>query len=479
MSKYLPFEFTPEYRKKFKTEMRIPVNFYSKHGQILIHKKQQATGDEIERLLKYASNGVYYDVDDTEKLRIKKDEAARTIDGLTYTKLISQKHAEKLSNTAEELFVDLKKVTLSEVHTRKTQKNMSELFSDFESQDDAMDGLINILEIMSKKENKNHGVELAVKRTITGMALKTRGMITQSSRDKKNNMLQVLNLMMSAFFCDVGYVRMQLPDNDELNDVQMNYIKQHPLMSYLLIAHDQTIKQEVKHTVLTHHRPRPTDENVNNYPYSKSLMKKLIELEMKFKKMPGKKAVADDIAQQIQLLKNNQIYNEDSNILAIVSEFASLTSDTAWRKAFSAEKSIKMIINNSFFTYTNRVLHEFLDYVSMSLNDNKKILNENDFIITASKSSKGDYFYEIDQIEEVGRYQSRPQVRRIGSITPKIKKSPKLHFEAFDIDNIKFDPRKARYNLLQDDSRQLAYIVDKEMYSDLHDFICDNISSPI
>ena len=201
---------------------------------------------------------------------------------------------------------------------------------------------------------------------------------------------------------------MDMPPDATLTPEQMDYIKRHPFLSYLMVAHEPTLSQEIKHNILNHHRPRYEDENDNNYPNLNLLLKKLRELAIQFQKDPAKQHVARDIVNQLQLFKQNRLYDEDASIITIASEFASLTSDVSWRTAFSPERAVKMIINNSFFTYPGRIMREFLDNIAISLCDNRKILREGDFIVVGSETFEGSPVFEACRIESVGRYQSRP-----------------------------------------------------------------------
>ncbi|MBI3394850.1 MAG: c-di-GMP phosphodiesterase, partial [Spirochaetia bacterium] len=142
----------------------------------------------------------------------------------------------------------------------------------------------------------------------------------------------------------------------------------------------------------------------NNYPELKSLLSKLQTLEDKYKENPQHHVIARDIKDQILSLKQDLPYDEDANILAIASEFASLTSDVPWRGAFTAERAVRMIINNSYFTYPARAVREFLDHAAISLCDNQKILNEGDYIVIAARSADGKMYFEVAKITRSDRY---------------------------------------------------------------------------
>ena len=49
-----PFNFSPEVIARMRDTQQIPVNFYNANGQVLIPRKEQATGDMINKLtIKY------------------------------------------------------------------------------------------------------------------------------------------------------------------------------------------------------------------------------------------------------------------------------------------------------------------------------------------------------------------------------------------------------------------------------------------
>ena len=181
------------------------------------------------------------------------------------------------------------------------------------------------------------------------------------------------------------------------------------------------------------------------------------------------------MASQIELLKAYKSYNEHANVLAISSEFASLTSEVAWRAALSPINAVKSIINNSFFTYTGRVMRDFLDYIAISLCDNKKVLKEGDFIVIDYETADEKHAFEACRIESVGRFQSRPGVRRIATVKPELTKVPKLKLTGFDSKNLKVDRRKAYYELTQDESRRIVYVVSPQFDADFHNALIDTI----
>ncbi|MCB1164653.1 MAG: c-di-GMP phosphodiesterase [Leptospiraceae bacterium] len=467
MSKFELFDFTPEIIDSFRENHEIPVHFYNKDGQVLIHKKEDASEAEIDRLLRFVKQGIYYDIEDSEKLGISQD--GRDIpEGLTDTKLLDEQITDELNEGAKELFQSLKRTSITSVQARKTSERLAGVFDAFESQPDMGVGLVNILELMGGRDN-THDVELAVKRTVVAMALKTRGTTATGARDRARLQDAANVLMMSALLCDIGYGRMNMPEEDGLSDQQMNYIRNHPIMSYLMIAHERSIDPRVKRNVLSHHRPMKAGTPGNNYPSIKNITARLNALKEKYEQDPARRHIAEDIDMQLKLLVRDLPYDEDAAILAIASEFASLTSRVPWREPFSARRAVQMIVNNSYFTYPDRIVREFLDYVSISLCNNEKILKEGDFIIVAMRSGSGKTFFEVGQITNATRFQSKPGMDRFATIYPEIGRSPKFQFLKFPLEGLKPDPRKAHYELSKDDSRHIVYAVDPTHDPDLYE----------
>ena len=468
--KYIPFDFTPEIMQQIVESREIPVHFYNREGQILIYKKVDATEQEIDRLLRFVQLGIYYDQDDGEKLGIK--EPARDVpEGLSDTKLLTGEVARDLANETKDLFTSLKRTAITSVQARRTSERLSRVFQDFETQPDSMTGLVNIIELMKEGDNA-YEVELATKRTVVAMAMKTRGMLAQNFREQARHTDAVNVLMMSALMCDIGYAKMKMPLESNLATKDMNYIKNHPIMSYLLLAHEGAIDPRIKRNILVHHRPmRDGNGKTNNYPDLQFIRTKLTEILEQYSRFPEKKTVCDDIRTQLKLLQQDIPYDEDAAILCLASEFASLTSQVPWRKPFSPRRAVQMIINNSFFTYPDRIVREFLDYVAISLCDNQKILREGDFIVMASRSQTGRTFFEVGQITHSTRYQSRPGIDRIATVEPVIETSPKIRFARFDLKTLKPDPRFAHFELSQDDSRHIVYAIDpnydEEIFNEL------------
>ncbi|MCS7205428.1 MAG: hypothetical protein NZ853_07010 [Leptospiraceae bacterium] len=465
---YKLFSFTPEIMQQILETKEIPVHFYNKEGQIIIYKKKDATDVEIERLFRYTQQGkLYYDVDDSETLGLKK-ETREIPEGFTDTKLLTEKTARDLTLETKQILASLRKTAITSIQVRRTSEKLTQVFKDFESNPDYLNGLINIIELLTDSKNE-YEIELATKRVVVAMAMKTRGVSAQGYRDDGTFYQRVNHLMMSALLCDVGYQKMVIPKDSTLSEKDMNYLRTHPLLSYILIAHEQSISHQVKRNILYHHRPMRYDPGTNNYPSKSFLVQELKKIYERFKFDLNKKPLLDDIRIQLKFLSEDIPYDEDAAILAVSSEFASLTSDVPWRKAFTPIRAIQMIVNNSYFTYPERLLREFLDYTSVSLTDNKKAFREGDFVVMANTTASGKTYFEAGIITTTNRYISRPGIDRLATINPIVKKVPKLHFAGFDFSTAILDRRFAHFELLQDDTRRIVYIVNPDYDPDLYE----------
>ncbi|MFN3604210.1 MAG: hypothetical protein ACK4UJ_05845 [Leptonema sp. (in: bacteria)] len=463
------FSFTPEIIQQIMETREIPVHFYNREGQIIIYKKKNVTDQEIDRLFRFTQQGkVYYNIQDSEILGIKDPVKSDIPEGFTDTKLLTQKNAKDLVQESKMIFSTLRKTAITSIHARKTSEKLNQVFKDFESNPDSLSGLVNIIELLSDLR-QSYEIELATKRVVISMAMKTRGISSKSYKEEGTFYTKVNHLMMSALFVDISYTKMQIPNTWITDEKQMNYIRSHPLISYFLIAHEPSIDPKIKRNILVHHRPMRYDANTNNYPSRDFLIKKLKELQVKFSEDPKKREIVEDITQQISFLNQDIPYDEDAAILCIASEFASLTSKVPWRDGFPPTRAVQMIINNSYFTYPERIVREFLDYTAISLCDNKKVLREGDFVIMASVTTTGKTFFEAAQITNTNRLQSKPGVDRIATVRPVVKKIPKLQISGIDLNSLEIDRRFTHYELLQDSSRRIIYVVnpdyDEELYS--------------
>ena len=447
------FEMTEEVIDGFRQKRQIPAHFYNNRGQILIYQKDDITEHEIESLLKFTKQGIYYRASDAERLGIK----AREIpEGLSDTVVLHETMVEDLCNDTVSIYENLKESSLTSLHMKKMRTRIDGLFESFEKQPDALIGLIDVLDLM--KGVPQHEVQIAVKRTVIAMAIKTRGMQAQSYKDAHTLHDISTVLMMSALFCDIGFAKMNIPRGQGISPKQFLYIRQHPLMSYLMMAHVDT-DPRVKRNILCQHRPLREGVTGNNFPPLGWLTEQIKGYIQRYSSDERKQAIVADMQQQLEMLAVEMPYDEDANILALASEFASLITPVPWREAISPQQAVKMIINNSFFTYTDRIVREFLDYVAISLCDNQQILEGGDFLVLAVRPADHKIYFEACRINYVDRYQSRPTVQRIASVTPVIEKIPRLGIKGFT--NIR-KARAAHYDLARDSSRNIVFVVDEK-----------------
>ena len=457
------FEFTDEIIEKFRQNNEIPVHFYNQKGQILIYQKSDTTEKEISALLKFLDQGIYYKEEDSEKLGLKKKREIP--EGLSDEVVVDKKMINDLMEDTTEIYDHLKETSISSIHTKKLRSRVDTIFTSFEKNPDSMNGLLDIVEIMH--DLPYYEVEIASKRTVVSMAMKTRGMQAQSYKDRSMLQESTSILMMSALLCDIGFLKMNIPRDKGIDLKQLNYIKQHPLMSYLMLSHT-ALEAKIKKNILCQHRPLRDNAVGNNFPALQWIIDQLTAYITKLKDDPKKAPLVNDMVQQIALLKQEAPYDEDANILALASEFAALTTAVPWREPIHPKEAVKSIVNSSFFSYTERIIREFLDYVAISLCDNEMILHSGDFVVIAIRHANQKPYFEVCCINYIDRYQSRPAVQRVATIIPRIEKIPKLRISGFSLESIR-PARTAHYDLSRDSSRNIMYIIDPETDKGIHD----------
>ncbi len=205
------FNFSDEFIKQIKELRAVPVHFYNREGQILIYKKKNISEREVNGLLKFKGRVIYFNNADIKDLGINIKPANEIPEGLTNTKLINKSITAALTNSTEILFNHIKSTSLKPAKTQQIYERMKIVFSNFSGQDDTMTGIINILD-MIKDRNTPYDVELAVKRTVVAMALKTRGMRSVLNyKDRARIKDSVTDLMMSSMLCDIGCYQMHMP----------------------------------------------------------------------------------------------------------------------------------------------------------------------------------------------------------------------------------------------------------------------------
>jgi hypothetical protein len=202
----------------------------------------------------------------------------------------------------------------------------------------------------------------------------------------------------------------------------------------------------------------------------------------KFLKDLSKKKIIEDIEAQLRIQESNVSsvnFEEDIAILSLASEYASLTSNQSWRPAFKSATALKVIVNDSFFSYSNKNIRHLLDYVGASLTNNENIINIGDFVITASVDSEKRVHFDICQVVELDRFQTRPKIQRICTIKPVFKKGIKYYIEDFDLTEVKMDKRKAITDLASQTSstQRIIYIIDPLLNEPLYN-LANKLSKP-
>lgn len=330
-------------------------------------------------------------------------------------------------------------------------------------------GLVNIIEVMS-----NAGVpmdsEILTKRTVISMAMKVRAGKVFTKVDMEQKKLDQMNLMMSSYLADVGYTQMKIPMQKDLKAEEFEYIKNHPIISYLMVANLPDLDDNIKTLVLNHHRPHKGEGMNNNYPQPKVLVHKLNLYKEKYKDDPMKAVLVGDIQKQIRNILTNNLPIEDIGVISIAGEFASLTTRQEWREAFDPLVAMKLILNNSFFAYNEKTLRDFYDHIGLSLCNNQPFIQEGDFVIVVTQDSNQRVFFEVCIIREMYKTQIRPMLERIGTIRPNFSNMGKLRISGFDISSLKLDRRRAIYNLEKNqDPRRIVYVLDPNIDARLYE----------
>jgi len=471
------FEFTQEIIDSFHQNKTIPVDFYNKDGQILIHKKENASPEDFTKLLKFEFQGIYYLNSDAEKIYGKAPQKQPTdVYGkpVSFTKLLDPEKVKEQAKAAEDLLTDLKKTSFNSSHARSIQKNMDAMLTDFMDNPEFETGLINILEVLAGAGVSRQS-EVMTKRTVVAMGIKIRGRKAISKADEKISKKENLNLMTASYLADLGYTKIKAPDTPDITPEQYEIIKTHPIISYLMIGNSPEIEPIVKKLVLHHHRPHRGGGVNNNFPTDQFLINKLNAFKSKYEKEMGKDVILKDIEKQVHdVISSNHtsMVDEDIAILSLASEYASLTTDQPWREAKDSITALKIILNNSFFSYSDKNIRDLFDYVGLSLSNNKAVIHKNDLVITASWDSEKKIHFEICRVQDIDRFQTKPLLERLGTIQPMFQKEHKFLLKNFDIKTFKLDKRRAVYNLQNAvDPRRVIYLIDPELNPKLYDDI--------
>jgi hypothetical protein len=228
---------------------------------------------------------------------------------------------------------------------------------------------------------------------------------------------------------------------------------------------------ETKRLVLNQRRTLPENQITNNYPDLRWMIATLQTLAQDNEKK-GKKEVATNIVKQLASLKEFVVYEEDVNILSLATDFAALTTETSWREAKNPLTAIKMIVNTSFFQYGPKVIRDFLDHISISLSHNQKVIKNDDLLILSLTMNSGQTYFELVKVLEVGRYQSRALVQRLGVLHMATRYENSVYQGTFLTETFRPDPRRIKINLAQDFLRRIIYVIDPtidpQLYDQLH-----------
>jgi len=463
------FEFSEDTLNTFRKNKYISVDLYDKDGKLLMPKKRNPTEDDFGKLLRIELQGAYYQASEHNKIKVGQspESDAKNV------KLFDSEKTIEFAKQSASLLNDLRKETFSIEHSARVQKSMNAVLDDFTSNPDFEHGLFNILEILNVAGVPLES-ELMTKRTIVAMGMKVRTKKIVADEDKKPNKKDHLAIMTASFLADIGYTKLNLSDSPVLAKDEYALIQQHPTLSYLMTLSASDIPTEVRTLVLNHHRPFRGNGLNNNFPDTKQVFNRLMAVRDKFVKDVSKKKIIEDIEAQLRIQESNVSsvnFEEDIAILSLASEYASLTSNQPWRAAFKSATALKVIVNDSFFSYSNKNIRHLLDYVGASLTNNENIINLGDFVITASIDSEKRAHFDICQVVELDRYQTRPKIQRICTIKPIFKRGVKYYIEDFDSSEVKMDRRKAITDLSAQTSstQRIIYIIDPELNAPLYD----------
>ncbi|MDF3821672.1 c-di-GMP phosphodiesterase [Leptospira sp. 96542] len=470
--KLAKFELTEDSLNGFRKNQNIPLDFYNKDGQILIHRKKNPTEADFGKLLKFELQGVYFLVSELNKG--KNISQKPEFEDKKFTKLFDPSKTIEFAKQSAALIEELRKTSFTSDQAVFVQNSVNDILTDFTNNPDFESGIINILEILNVAGVPLES-ELMTKRTVVAMGMKVRTRKIVNEGSEKSNKKDHLNLMMASYMSDVGYTRLGVSKNPKISPEEYAIIKQHPIVSYLMTLPAPEIETPVRTLILNHHRPYRGNGVNNNFPNGRQMFTKLMAVRDKYSKEVGKERITNDIETQLHLQENNitnSNYEEDVAILSLAGEYASLTSNQPWRPAFKSSTALKMILNESFFSYSNKNIRHLIDYVGSSLTNHENIINYGDFVITASVDSEKQAHFDICIVLDVGRYQTRPKLQRICTIKPNFKKTNKFKIANFDLTQIRPDRRKAIMDLSQNSgSTRVVYIIDQELDPALFDAV--------
>ncbi len=468
--KLAQFTLTEETLNNFRKNRSIPFDLYGKNGELLFLKKKNPTKEDFEKLLRFELQGVYFHVADVDKDKMSESRQTEAL-----AKILDPTKVKKFADDAAIFLDKLKQETFSSSQAIAIQNSVTEVLNDFTNNPFAETGILNILEILD-----NAGVplqsELMTKRTIVAMGMKVRARKIVPDGDKKPYLKEHLAIMMASYLADVGYVKLHYKDDSKLSKEDYLNVQQHPIISYLMTLPASEISPEIRSLILNHHRPYRGAGINNNFPNSRIIFSKLMAVRDQYTHHVGKERIVKEIETQLHMQEHQMTIanrDEDIAILSLASEFASLTSRQPWRPAYSSKIAMKMILNNSFFSYSIKNIKLLLDSVGTSLNDNQHIIQAGDFVITAAADSENQIIYDLNIVIEEGQHQTHPKIQRICNIKPIFKKGNKYLIYDFDLTQIKLDRRRPVIDLASQtaSTQRLMYIIDKTMNEPLFDIV--------
>ncbi len=458
------FTFLGETLNAFKSNDSVPFNLYNSEGHLVFEKKKHLTKDDFERLLKFELHGIFILV--SELNRLKEEVRGHKFNkGKIHT--LDKEHIDKFSKQTNDFIDQLRKEAFTSNQAILVQNSIQEILTDFMHHPEFESGFFSILEFLGQSELPLRS-ELMTKRTIVAMGMKIKAKNHLLREEANHSHAEYLSIMMAAYLADIGYARLDINDEQPLTKVQYQTIKQHPIISYLMTLAAREISSEVKTLILNHHRPFHGVGLNNNFPTTKSTFTKLMAVRDKYTGEANKENIIEDIEKQL-FLQQHQVMNatqdEDIAILSLASEYASLTTNQSWRPAYNSSQALKIIVNNSFFSYNNKNIRLLLDYIGSALNHNERIINPGDFLITTSFDSENHFLFDLCMVHQVDRFQSLPILQRIGSIKPVFRKSYKYMIDNFDLSQIRMDRRRPLIDLGSQAaiSQRIIYIIDKDI----------------
>ncbi len=463
------FEFSEESLVTFRKNKNIHLDLYDRDGRIIMAKKKNPTEADFGLLLKFELQGAYCLMSDLNKTRKVETGNSKEV------KLFDPERTRNFAKQTEALHEELKKENVSNDHATIIYKAVGQILDDFTSNPDFEFGLFNILEVLNGAGVSLES-ELMTKRTVVAMGMKVRTKKIVADEDRKPNKKEHLAIMTASFLADIGFTKLNIPEKKVLSKEEYLSIQQHPTLSYLMTLSASEITSEIRTLVLNHHRPFRGSGPNNNFPETKNIYSKLMLVRDRFVKDISKSKIVADIDAQIKIHESNVAaanFEEDIAILSLASDYASLTSNQFWRPAYDSATALKLIINDSFFAYSNKSIRHLIDYVGASLTNNENIIKINDFVITASIDSEKQAHFDVCKVLELDRYQTRPKIQRIGLIKPIINKDNKYRIVDFDTKEVRLDKRRAIVDLANQTSstQRIVYLVDPLLNAELYDAV--------